>query len=144
MENNWYIYQEDVYGVNGLLTFSSKQNLIKFVNSEDFMENSMPEGISENTPQQIEEASNLFTLNTIDYVEYAKALLEIIETNNGDITNMYIEDFESLCEGKSAFGKMAVTYFYEIKKLNPINHISNELKEKFRYFLDNADGVWVG
>jgi len=144
MENNWYIYQEDIHGVNGLLSFSSKEELIEFVKSEDFIEICMLEGISENTSQQIQEASKLFAINTINYIEYAKALLDIIETNHGDITNMYIESFESLREGNSEFGKMAIVHFYEIKKLNPIGHISEELKEIFRDFLDNADGVWVG
>jgi hypothetical protein len=142
MENNWYIYQEDIHGVNGLLSFSSKEELIAFVKSEDFIENSMPDGISETTSQQIQEASKLFAINTINNIEYAKALLDIIETNHGDITNMYIESFESLCEGNSEFGKMAIVYFYELNKLKPISSISNELRNDFKTFLDDA--LWVG
>lgn len=144
MANNWYVYQEDIHGVNGLLAHPSKELLIDYIVSEDFVEICMPDGILKSDIIKIEDLSQQFLSNKITHIQYAAELLKVIENNAGDITTMYIEDFESLCERNSDFGKMTVTYFYEINKLKPLDHISNELKDTFRDFLDNADGVWVG
>lgn len=45
ISNDWYIYQNDVYGVNGLLTFQDKKHLMDYVISEEFVNISAPDGM---------------------------------------------------------------------------------------------------
>ncbi len=144
MENNWYIYMEDINGVNALLVHSSKKLLADCISDEEFLEMSMPEGVSKSDSKKITELSKQFVSDIITPRQYATKLFKIIENNEGDTTTLYIEDFEGLCEGKTDFGKMAVLYFYEISKLKPMPNVATESKEAFKKFLDNADGVWVG
>jgi hypothetical protein len=143
-KNKWYVYQADVYGVDGMLDFSSKESLIKFMVSDEFLERCMPDGVSENTADEVKKISNRFALNEIDFIKYSEALLNVFKRNEGEIDTMYIEDFESLCKGKSKFGKMALEIFFETNELDPLENIPNKLMEDFKDFLDNANENWTG
>ena len=144
INNNWYLYQSDVYGVNGLLTFQNKNELMDYINSEDFIDTSAPEGIQKKDNQKINDLTQKFSINQITNIEYAQELLKILRNNEGEIEEMYIEDFESLCTGVSEFSKRCIDIFYSQKEVGNLDKVADSDKMDYKEFFDNAEDSWIG
>jgi hypothetical protein len=144
-DNPYYIYMEDVYGVNGLLDFKSKRDLTEFLNCEDFFENVEIKSISDTEKKQISEAIVLYEDNSINNIEFEEKLMDIFGNIEGFcLEKLNIEDFESLCNGESDFGKMSIEIFCEHNDYEEYSKIPEELKKEFRSFFDTATDTWVG
>jgi Ni,Fe-hydrogenase I large subunit len=144
INNDWYIYQNDVYGVNGLLTFQNKTHLMDYVMSEDFVHISAPDGIQEEDYEKIKDLTQKFSTNQLTNIEYAQELLDILVSNQGDIEQMYMEDFESLCKGVSEFSQSCIGGFYSLRGIKSLKEIPEKDKEAFKGYFDNAEDTWIG
>ena len=144
INNDWYIYQNDVYGVNGLLTFQNKTHLMDYVISEEFVNISAPDGIQEEDYEKIKDLTQKFSTNQLTNIEYAQELCEILINNEGEIEQMYIEDFENLCKGISKFSEDCIGVFYSLKGIKPLKEIPEKDIKEFKTFFDNAEDSWIG
>ena len=144
INNNWYIYQNNVYGVNGLLTFQNKKDLMDYVICEEFVNISASDGIQEEDCEKIKDLTQKFSTNQLTNIEYAQELLKILINNEGEIEQMYIEDFESLCKGISEFSEYCIGVFYSLRGTKPLKEIPEKDKKEFKSHFDNAEDSWIG
>lgn len=144
INNDWYIYENDIYGVNALLEFGSKEELANYVLEEEFAEFRLPEGISEEGQQKLEQVTQQFKKGELTNKQYSTALEELLTEEEGEIENIHVDSFEQVCQGQSYLGEMAIEIFAERKDLGELKSIPEELKGEFKEFMDGAVGDWVG
>lgn len=142
--NDWYIYENDIYGVDALLDFGSKDELLDYVLDEDFADNRIPEGISEKGKAALQKYTDQFRANEVDHVQYAADLLDVIMEEEGEIERLQVEDFERICTGKSAFAELAISVFCDRQGIDVLQTIPTALQPAFKAILDNAIGDWIG
>ncbi len=145
INNDWYIYQNDIYGVNGLQIIKTKEALVDYLTSKEFLSRSVPEGLNNDENKKVKDLTHKFSNNQITNIEYAQKLLEIFIDNEGEIEEMHIEDFESLCNGESEFSKSCIDGFYSEMDIEELpTKVSASDKEDFKSYFDNAHENWVG
>ena len=144
INNDWYIYQNDIYGVNGLLTFQNKKHLMDYVIGKEFINTSAPDGIQEEDYEKIKDLTQKFSTNQLTNIEYSQELLEILINNEGEIEQMYIEDFKNLCKGISEFSQSCIEGFYGERDVKPLKEIPEKDKKEFKNYFDNAEDTWIG
>lgn len=144
INNDWYIYENDIYGVNAILEFGSKEELANYVLDEEFVEFRIPEGISEEGQQKLEQLTQQFKAGELTNKAYSTELEEVLTEEEGEIESIHIDSFEEVCQGKDYLGEFAIEVFAERKELGDIKSIPEELKAEFKSFMDSALGDWIG
>lgn len=109
--NKWYLYENDIYGVNGLMDFPSKKDLVDYVLSADFLENRISKEIDEAGREDLQDACEKYMAGTIEAYDYTDQVLENLADYECEIDSMTIEDFESLRSGKSTFSQETIAMF---------------------------------
>ncbi|MGH1337078.1 MAG: hypothetical protein ACRBFS_13220 [Aureispira sp.] len=144
INNDWYIYENDIYGVDALLDFGSKEELMEYVLDEDFADNRIPEGLSEKGKAALQIHTDQFRANEIDQLQYAAQLLDLIIEEEGEIESLQIQDFERLCEGKGGFAELSISVFCDRQGIEAIKTIPTAQRPAFKTLLENALGDWIG
>lgn len=144
INNDWYLYENDIYGVNALLEFGSKEELANYILEEEFVEFRIPEGISEEGQLKLEQLTQQFKTGELNNQQYSTALEELLTEEEGEIESIHVDSFEQVCQGQSHLGEMAIEIFAERKDLEKLKSIPEELKGEFKEFMNGAVGDWVG
>lgn len=144
INNDWYIYEKDIYGVNALFEFGSKEELMNYIVEEEFIDHRMPDGISSEGNTLLQKLTDQFRTNELSRVQYIAALEELMKKEAAEIEHFYIDNFESLCQGNTHLGKIAVKIFAERQGDGELTTVPEELKPTFKEFMDNALGDWIG
>ncbi len=142
-DNKWYKYENDIFGVNGLLDFETKESLADFMVNGGFIESAMPDGMTDEDKGHLKDYTEEFLAGTMDSMEYADEVLQLVVGNEGELDELMIEDFKSLCTGKTEFGQMTVEYFAEHNELE-IDAVTADQEASFQNFFDTAYDVWIG
>lgn len=144
--SKWYIYEDDIHGSNALMSFSTKADLLDYIRSEAFVQESqLSQQINEGAYQRIRSYCEQFSKNEINHVEFSGRLLETLSQHGSGVASIYIEDFENLKTGDSEFSKFAIAGFCELTDVEPVGFIGDELSADYQDFFDRAyEFHWVG
>jgi len=143
LNNTWYSYENDVYGKSGLLEYENKEELIEYITSEDFIELRENNKFSDEAKYKIKELSNLFKENKINHIEYSKKLSEVLIENESEISHIMIEDFNSLCTGKTKFGELTVELVSETLEIENLKEVTDDIKVRIEDFYEIAFNAWI-
>lgn len=143
MENVWYMYENDIHGVNGLLSFPSKSKLVAYLKSDEFFELRFEEEPSEELRTTVVDAADRFASAEIDASELSTALELVFVDFDSEVETIEVEDFESLCKGESGFVEEAIELFCEKEDIDYVSEISDDLMPAFKQFFVDTD-YWIG
>jgi len=141
--NTWYTYENDVYGVQGLLEYETKEELIEYITSEDFIELRENNKFPDEGKSQIKEISKLFKENKINHIQYSEKLSKILTENKSEINYIMVEDFNSLCTGQTEFGELAVELMCDTLEIDNLKEITDDIKLKIDDFYEIAFNAWI-
>jgi hypothetical protein len=128
------------------MDFPSKKDLVDYALSPDFLENRISKDIDEAGRVDLQDACEKYMAGTIEAHDYTEQVLENLADYECEIDSMTIEDFESLRSGNSSFSQETIEMFCSRQEgiEEPVTVISDEHKEAFQKFFDDAHKFWIG
>jgi hypothetical protein len=144
--NKWYLYENDDYGVNGLLDYPSKGALCDYIRSADFLANRISRDMDEAGRSALQDACDSFMADEINEADFCDEVLQNLADYDCEIDSMMIEDFERLCAGHSEFSQEAINMFCHRQGIEPVLQavVTDEHIVAFQQFFDSAHEHWIG
>ncbi len=142
-ENKWYMYENDIYGVNALTDFPSKEALVEYILSPDYLESRISEEIDEAGKVDLKDACDRYMSNELNAFDFGEEVLMGLSDYDCEIEMMIIEDFQSLRTGKTEFSQECIEVYCDEagidSKTIPDDHV-----EGFQKYFDDAHDNWIG
>lgn len=143
MKNSWYVYENDIHGVNGLLSFETRAELASYLLTDDFYESRFDE-TNDALTEIVTKASGRFASSELDGPGLSSVLEAAFGEHDSEVESIEVEDFLGLCSGKSGFAEEAIEIFCEKEEIDFVPTISDDLKPAFLDFMDNCVDYWIG
>lgn len=140
----WYMYENDIHGVNALLAFESKAALIAYLRDDpEFLEGRF-DAIDDALRAAVHAIADQYARGDLDDAELSEALTVLYGEHGSEVECVEIEAFSSICTGQSDFAQEAIETFCDVEEIELVAQIDAALQPAFRRFFENADEIWIG